>query len=69
MLKFQLTSFFFCFIFVGPIVLSEDCNFEQDCTRVQAVEVSTQFQIDKHLNLVLCFKEQNFWMGVLNSRF
>jgi hypothetical protein len=66
--KISINIVFFCFLFVGPIVLSEDCNIEQDCTRFEAVEVSTQFQITKHLNLVLCFKEKKIWMGVLNSR-
>jgi hypothetical protein len=67
--KISIKIVFFCFLFVGSIVLSDDCYIEQDRTRFKVVEVSTQFQITKHLNLVLCFKEQNVLDGVLNSRF
>jgi hypothetical protein len=31
--KISINIVFFCFLFVGPIVWSKDCNFEQDRTR------------------------------------
>jgi hypothetical protein len=55
MLKFQLTSVFllsFC---------RSNC-FERRLQH-QAVEVSTQFQITKHLNLVVLSQRANFFGG------
>jgi hypothetical protein len=34
----------------------------------QAVKVSTQFQITKHLNLVVLLQRTKFFVGVLNLR-
>jgi hypothetical protein len=80
--KISINIVFFCFLFVGPIVLSEDCNIKRSRLvpyfKVLKVELDPQhmedlivppgpqFQITKHLYLVFFFKEPNYLVGVLN---
>jgi hypothetical protein len=47
---------FFGFLFVGPFVLSKDSNFKP-------LKVSTQFQITKHLKLVVLLQRPKFFCG------
>jgi hypothetical protein len=68
--KIQIICYMYVIISINMVFLLPFCRSNCFARRLQhqAVEVSTQFQITKHLNLVVLLQIAKTFLGVLNLR-